>query len=48
MDLCLDLIERHRKRMGESAHKLMLTVFQLLGDAEIVADYQRKLATALF
>ena len=48
MDLCLDLIERHRKRVGESAHKLMLTIFQLLGDAEIVADYQRKLASALF
>ncbi len=48
MDLCLDLIERHRKRVGESAHKLMLTIFQLLGDAEVVADYQRKLASALF
>ena len=48
MDLCLDLIERHRKRVGESAHKLMLTIFQLLGDAEIVADYQRQLASALF
>ncbi|MBV8235866.1 MAG: tetratricopeptide repeat protein [Acidimicrobiia bacterium] len=48
MDLCLDLIERHRKRVGESAHKLMLTIFQLIGDAEIVADYQRKLASALF
>ena len=48
LDLCLDLIERHRKRVGESAHKLMLTIFQLLGDAEIVADYQRKLASALF
>ncbi|SIO66642.1 thioredoxin [Singulisphaera sp. GP187] len=48
LDLCLELVERDRKGVGEPARKTMLAVFQLLGSAEIVGDYQRKLATVLF
>ncbi|AGA25436.1 tetratricopeptide repeat protein [Singulisphaera acidiphila] len=48
LDLCLELVERDRKGVGESARKTMLAIFRLLGDAEIVGDYQRKLATVLF
>ncbi len=48
LDLCLELVERDRKGVGEPARKTMLAVFQLLGDAEIVGEYQRKLATVLF
>jgi putative thioredoxin len=48
LDLALELVERDRKGVGEQARKLMLAIFQLLGDADLVSDYQRKLATVLF
>jgi len=48
LDLSLDLVERDRKGVGEQARKTMLAIFQLLGDDDLVGEYQRKLATVLF
>jgi putative thioredoxin len=48
LDLGLELVERDRKGVGEQARKMMLAIFRLLGDADIVSDYQRKLAAVLF
>jgi putative thioredoxin len=49
LDLCLGLVERHRKGPGEEARKTMLRIFQLLpADSELAAEYRRKLALALY
>jgi putative thioredoxin len=49
LDLCLDLIGRDRKGLGEAARKVMVRIFQMLpADSEMVAEYRRKLSTALY
>jgi putative thioredoxin len=48
LDLCLDLVERDRKGVGEPARKTMLALFKLVDDEDLVSEYQRKLAAALF
>jgi putative thioredoxin len=46
--LCLDLVERDRKGIGEQARQTMLAIFQLQPpDSELVAEYQRLLSLAL-
>jgi putative thioredoxin len=46
--LCLDLVERDRKGVGEKARQTMVAIFQLLPpDSELVAEYQRQLSMAL-
>ena len=48
LDLCLDLVERDRRGVGESARKAMLAIFQLLPqDSPIVGDYRRRLSVVL-
>ena len=46
--LCLELVERDRKGVGEQARQTMLAIFQLLppGD-ELVPEYQRQLSLVL-
>ncbi len=44
----LDLVERHRKTVGERARQIMVAIFQLLPpDSELVTEYQRQLSMAL-
>jgi putative thioredoxin len=46
--LCLELVERHRKTVGERARQIMVAIFQLLPpDSELVTEYQRQLSMAL-
>jgi putative thioredoxin len=46
--LCLDLVERDRKGVGEDARKTMLTIFQVLPpDSALANDYRRRLSLAL-
>jgi putative thioredoxin len=46
--LCLELVERDRKGIGERARQTMVAIFQLLpADAELVTEYQRQLSLAL-
>jgi len=46
--LCLDLVERDRKGLGERARQTMLAVFNLLpNDDPLAVDYRRKLSFAL-
>jgi putative thioredoxin len=48
LGLCLDLVERDRKGVGEKARQTMLAVFQLLpADSELVTDFRRRLSLAL-
>ncbi|GIW86468.1 MAG: co-chaperone YbbN [Isosphaeraceae bacterium] len=47
LELALDLVERDRKGVGEDARKLMLAVFQVLGDSDLAREYRRKLAFLL-
>ena len=46
--LCLELVERDRKGIGEKARQTMVAIFQLLppGDA-LVTEYQRQLSLVL-
>jgi putative thioredoxin len=49
MDLCLDLIRRDRAGIGDEARQTMVRIFDLVGpQSELVAQYRRKLATALY
>jgi putative thioredoxin len=46
--ICLELVERHRKGLGERARRTMLAIFQLLPPgSELVTEYQRQLSMAL-
>jgi putative thioredoxin len=46
--LCLELVERDRKGIGERARQTMIAIFQLLPpSSELVAEYQRRLSVAL-
>jgi putative thioredoxin len=46
--LCLELVERDRKGIGERARQTMVAIFQLLPpDAEFVTEFQRQLSLAL-
>ena len=46
--LCLELVERHRKAVGERARQTMVAIFQLLPpDSELVTEYQRQLSMVL-
>jgi putative thioredoxin len=46
--LCLELVERDRKGIGEKARQTMLAMFQLLPpNSELVTEYQRQLSMAL-
>ncbi len=48
LGLCLELVERDRKGIGEKARQTMVAMFQLLPpDSELVAEYQRQLSFAL-
>lgn len=48
LEICLDLIERDRRGLGESARELMLAIFQMLpADSELVADFRRRLSLVL-
>jgi putative thioredoxin len=46
--LCLELVERDRKGIGERARQTMIAIFQLLpADSALVTEYQRQLSMAL-
>jgi putative thioredoxin len=48
LNLCLDLVERDRKGIGQQARQTMVAIFQLLpADSNLVAEYQRQLSVAL-
>lgn len=48
LELCLDLVERDRRGLGEQARQLMLAIFQMLpADSDLVADFRRRLSLVL-
>ncbi|MDR3622458.1 MAG: tetratricopeptide repeat protein, partial [Paludisphaera borealis] len=48
LTLCLDLVERDRKGVGEKARQTMLAVFQLLpSDSPLVTEFRRQLSLVL-
>lgn len=49
LDLCLSLVERDRRGVGEAARRVMVDVFRVLpSDSELVTTYRRKLSAALY
>jgi len=47
LELLLDIVRTNRKWNDDAARKAMVSVFNLLGNTELVADYRRKLSMAL-
>ena len=48
-EICLTLVARDRKGVGEPARALMVEVFRVLpDDSELTSEYRRKLSTALY
>lgn len=48
-EICLTLVARDRKGVGEQARALMVEVFRVLpDDSELTSEYRRKLSTALY
>src|SRR5262249_33792660 len=46
--LCLELVERDRKGVGERARQTMIAIFQLLPPgSELVTEFQRQLSMVL-
>ncbi len=46
--ICLELVERDRRGVGEKARQTMIAIFQLLPtDSDLTAEYQRQLSMAL-
>src|SRR5204862_7666358 len=46
--LCLELVERDRKGVGERARQTMIAIFQVLPPgSELVTEYQRQLSMVL-
>ena len=49
LDLCLDLVKRDRRGIGEQARQTMVNIFRVLPeDSELTGNYRRKLASALY
>lgn len=49
LDLCLELVERDRKGIGEQARQAMLNIFQVLPpDSPLTPSYRRKLSLLLY
>ncbi len=50
LELCLDLVQRDRKGVGEEARAVMVDIFRLLEETqpELVSDFRRQLSTALY
>jgi len=48
MDELLEMVRRDRRWNDEAARKTLLSVFELLGDDPLVAEYRRKLASVLY
>ena len=49
LEICLELVKKHRATMGEKAKTTMVQIFQAIGPAsELTQQYRRKLSTALY
>lgn len=49
LEICLDLVKKHRSTMGEKAKTTMVQIFQALGPtSELTQQYRRLLSTALY
>jgi putative thioredoxin len=49
LDLCLELVQRDRRGIGEVARQTMVNIFRVLpDDSELTGTYRRKLASALY
>lgn len=49
LQLCLELVEKDKKGVGEKARQLMVDVFRVLpDDSPLTSDYRRRLASLLY
>lgn len=49
LEICLQLVQKNKAKMGEPARETMVKMFQVLGvQSELAQNYRRKLAIALY
>jgi len=48
MDVCLSIVQRDKTGAGEKAREVMVDIFRVLSDEDLVRDYRRKLSTLLY
>jgi putative thioredoxin len=48
MDVCLSIVQRDRTGAGEKAREVMVDIFRVLSDEDLVREYRRKLSTLLY
>lgn len=48
METCLSIVERDKKGVGEKAREIMVDIFRVLPDEDVVREYRRKLSTLLY
>src|SRR5262249_44620658 len=49
LEICLQLVQNHKAKMGEPARETMVKMFQVLGpQSELAQSFRRKLAIALY
>ncbi|HJQ63534.1 MAG TPA: tetratricopeptide repeat protein, partial [Burkholderiales bacterium] len=48
LDQLLEIVRRDRTFGDDIARKTMLQIFNLLGDGELVSEYRRRLASAMY
>jgi len=48
METCLSIVERDKKGVGDKAREIMVDIFRVLPDEDVVREYRRKLSTLLY
>jgi putative thioredoxin len=49
LQICLDLVQKDRKGIGEEARQVMVDIFRVLpGDSDLISTYRRKLSMAMY
>jgi putative thioredoxin len=48
MDVCLSIVQRDKTGAGEKAREVMVDIFRVLSDEDLVREYRRKLSTLLY
>jgi putative thioredoxin len=48
MDVCLSIVQRDKTGAGEKAREVMVDIFRVLSDEDLVREYRRTLSTLLY
>ena len=48
MDVCLGIVQKDKTGVGDQARQVMVDIFRVLSDEDLVREYRRKLSTLLY